>query len=72
MNYHVMGFFKEAGRSELAPEATWFEAGLEVIHSEISQEFLCDLLDYGFSHGLGQWRSSGAFGTFRYQLDKED
>jgi hypothetical protein len=58
-------------RSEEVPEATWFEAGLEVIRSEIGEEVLRDLLDYGFSHGFGQWRTSGFFGTFRYELDKE-
>ena len=58
-------------RSEMAPTGTWIECGLEVISSEISQDVLLDLLDYGWSHGLGQWRSSGAFGTFRYELDQE-
>jgi hypothetical protein len=59
-------------RSELAPEGTWLECGLEVIRSDLTLEVLQDLLDYGYNHGLGQWRSSGAYGTFRYELHKED
>jgi len=58
-------------RSEMAPAGTWFFAGLEVIDSEITQPILEDLLSYGFSHGLGQFRGSGAFGTFAAQLEKE-
>jgi hypothetical protein len=59
-------------RSELLPEGTWLACGLEVIHSELGEEVIRDLLDYGFTHGLGQWRGSGAFGTFRYELRQED
>lgn len=58
-------------RSELVPAGTRLTCGLEVIRSEITQEVLQDLLDYGYTHGLGQWRSSGAFGTFRYELRQE-
>src|SRR5690606_17377877 len=58
-------------RSELAPAGSWLSCGLEVIRSEITQEVLRDLLDYGYNHGLGQWRSSGAYGTFRYELEVE-
>jgi hypothetical protein len=58
-------------RSEIIPEGTYFECGLEVIEGEISEAVLRDLLDYGYMRGLGQWRNSGAYGTFRYQLTKE-
>ena len=59
-------------RSEIAPEGTWLTCGLEVIESEITQEVLETLLDYGYSRGLGQWRNSVAFGNFRYELTPED
>jgi hypothetical protein len=59
-------------RSELLPEGTWCECGLEVIQSEITQSVLEDLLDYGYNHGLGQWRNSQAYGTFRYTLTSQD
>lgn len=59
-------------RSEMLPEGTWFKVGLEVLSGEISQAVLEDLLDYGFYRGLGQWRNSGAFGTFRYELRRVD
>jgi len=58
-------------RSEMLPEGTWFKCGLEVLNGEIGEEVLTDLLDYGQFRGLGQWRNSGAFGTFRYELRKE-
>jgi hypothetical protein len=58
-------------RSEMVPEGTWFNCGLEVIESEITQSLIEDLFSYGFSHGLGQWRGSGAYGTFRFELVQE-
>lgn len=58
-------------RSEMLPEGTWFVCGLEVLSGEITEEVLRDLLDYGWYRGLGQWRNSGAYGTFRYDLVKE-
>lgn len=58
-------------RSEQLPEGTWFTAGLEILQGEISEDVLRDLLDYGYFRGLGQWRNSGAYGTFRYELVKE-
>ena len=58
-------------RSEMVPAGTWFSAGLEVIQSEISKEVIEDLLSYGFSRGLGQFRGSGAFGTFSATLEAE-
>jgi hypothetical protein len=58
-------------RSEMLPEGTWFTCMLEVLAGEITEEVLRDLLDYGWYRGLGQWRNSGAYGTFRYELVKE-
>lgn len=57
-------------RSEMLPAGTSFTCYLEVLRGEISQDVLVDLLDYGFYRGLGQWRNSGAFGTFRYVLTR--
>lgn len=57
-------------RSEMLPEGTWFKCGLEVLTGELSEEALTDLLDYGLFRGLGQWRNSGAYGTFHYKLTK--
>ncbi len=58
-------------RSEQIPEGAVIECGLEVMDGELSEEVLRDLLDYGYYRGLGQWRNSGAYGTFRYELVKE-
>ena len=58
-------------RSEMVPAGTWFTARLEVIKSEITKEVIEDLLSYGFSRGLGQFRGSGAFGTFNALLEAE-
>ncbi len=58
-------------RSEMLPEGTSFTCHLEVMESELKEETLRDLLDYGWYRGLGQWRSSGAYGTFRYDLIEE-
>lgn len=59
-------------RSEMVPEGTTLELHLEVLDGEISEDVLRDLLDYGYYRGLGQWRGSGAYGTFRYELERED
>lgn len=60
-------------RSEVLPEGTWFTCNLEVFgKNQITENVIRDLLDYGFYRGLGQWRNSGAYGTFRYELVKQD
>lgn len=59
-------------RSEQIPEGAIIECGLEVMDGGgITEEVLRELLDYGYFRGLGQWRNSGAYGTFRYELTKE-
>jgi hypothetical protein len=55
-------------RSEMLPEGTTFKAMLSVINKEIDRRVLEDLLDYGYNKGMCQWRSSGAYGNFRYEL----
>lgn len=67
----AMGPRVALARSEMLPEGTWFECILEVLQGEITEKVLRDLLDYGWYRGLGQWRNSGAYGTFRYELVKE-
>jgi hypothetical protein len=59
-------------RSEMLPEGTSFTCGLEVLCGEITEDVLRDLLDYGYFRGLGQWRNSGSYGTFRYELIREE
>lgn len=59
-------------RSEMLPEGTWFKAGIQMLDGPVSEEILHELFDYGFYRGLGLWRNSGAYGTFRYELIKED
>lgn len=59
-------------RSEQAPAGTVIECGLEVMEGEITEDVIRDLLDYGYFRGLGQWRGSGAYGCFRYELTRED
>jgi hypothetical protein len=68
----AMGPRVALARSEMLPEGTWFETGLEVLDGEMSEEVLRDLLDYGYFRGLCQWRGSGAYGNFRYELRQED
>jgi hypothetical protein len=58
-------------RSEMLSEGCWFQCGVEVLEGEITESVLRDLLDYGYYRGLGQWRGSGAYGTFRYELKAE-
>ena len=55
-------------RSEMLPAGTWFECYLRVYKSDLTEELLRDLLSFGRDQGLGQWRSSGIYGTFRYTL----
>lgn len=57
-------------RSEMLPEGTWFKCGITVYPGEIDEELLCELLNYGFHMGIGQWRN-GSWGQFRYELVKE-
>lgn len=56
--------------SETMPAETRFTAGISVYPGEISQRVLEDLLDWGFHHGMGQWRTGG-WGRFRYELRPE-
>ena len=58
-------------RSEMLPAGIWFECGLEVIKGEITESVLTELLDYGYHKGIGQWRNGG-YGSFRYELTRED
>jgi hypothetical protein len=67
----AMGPRVALARSEMLPEGTWFAANLEVLDGQISQAVLTDLLDYGYYRGLGLWRNSGIYGTFRYELQRE-
>lgn len=60
-------------RSEMLPEGTKFSCGVEILDGgQIKEEILRDLLDYGYYRGLGQWHNSGAYGTFRYTLTRQD
>lgn len=54
-------------RSETLPIGTKFKCSIEVFPSEITENVLRELLDYGFYYGLLQWRNGG-FGKFRYTL----
>lgn len=58
-------------RSEMLPEGCSITFGLEVIDSEITLAVLHDLFSYGWMRGLGQWRASGAYGTFSYTIEEE-
>ena len=57
-------------RSEMIPEGCWFKCGIEVFPSEITENVLTELLDYGYYNGISQWRGGG-YGRFTYQLVKE-
>jgi hypothetical protein len=56
--------------SETMPAETRLTAGISVYPGEINQRVLEDLLDWGFHHGMGQWRTGG-WGRFRYTLRPE-
>ncbi len=68
----AMGERVALARSEMIPAGAVIECGVEVLDGEITEAVLIDLLDYGFYRGLGQWRNSGTYGTFRYELTRED
>jgi hypothetical protein len=57
-------------RSEQLPEGTWFQFGLKVYGSEITEKLIREIMDYGENMGLGQWRN-GSYGQFHYTLVKE-
>lgn len=38
----------------------------------IDKEVLHEILSYGYMHGLGQWRGSGAYGNFIFELTSQD
>jgi hypothetical protein len=38
----------------------------------IDKEVLSEILSYGYMHGLGQWRGSGAYGNFIYEITCQD
>lgn len=59
-------------RSEQLPAGTWFEFELHLLllpKCVIKAEHIKELLDYGKYIGLGQWRSSGSYGTFDYTFE---
>jgi len=58
-------------RSEQLPEGTWFDAMLEVIDGEITENVLRDLFDFGYLRGFGQWRT-GCWGRFVYTLTSDE
>ena len=59
-------------RSEMLPTGTTLRCGVEIIDSKgITETILRELLDYGYYHGLGQWRTGGC-GRFRYELAVEE
>ena len=60
-------------RSECLPEGCKVTCRLEVVQSvstKITEEVLRDLLDYGTRKGFLQWRNSGMYGGFTYELTK--
>lgn len=57
--------------SECIPAGAHFTCTLEVLAPHIiTEQLLCELLDYGRYMGFGQWRSGG-FGRFEYSLTKK-
>lgn len=60
-------------RSECIPEGGKITCIVEIVQSakaKMTEEFLRDLLDYGTRKGLLQWRNSGMYGGFTYELKK--
>ena len=60
-------------RSECIPEGGKITCTVEIVQStktKITEEILRDLLDYGTRKGLLQWRNSGMYGGFTYELKK--
>ena len=54
-------------RSEMLPEGTKFNCGIEVYKSQITKAILYELLTYGSNKGIGQWRNGG-YGRFDFTL----
>ena len=60
-------------RSEMIAEGAKIECEIEILKTnktEFKEEILRTLLDYGSKKGLGQWRNSGLYGQFTYELTK--
>jgi hypothetical protein len=60
-------------RSEQIQEGAVIECQIEILQTtktEINEDMLRTLLDYGSKKGLGQWRNSGLYGQFEYELAK--
>jgi hypothetical protein len=55
-------------RSEQLPANSSIEFWIEVVNdTELNEEVIKTLLDYGYYQGLGQWRGGG-YGRFRYDV----
>ena len=62
-------------RSEMIEEGATLECDIEILTTPkgvekglITEEILRDLLTYGARKGLGQWRNSGLYGQFDWEL----
>lgn len=58
-------------RSEMIQKGATIKCKIEVIHApkvKLKEEMLRALLDYSTRKGLGQWRNSGIYGQFEYEL----
>lgn len=54
-------------RSHAAPVGTTLTCYVASLGAGVDEKMLCEWLDFGALHGLGQWRNS-AWGTFEYTL----
>lgn len=58
-------------RSEMIPapaSVTFTIRSLDTPKFSLTRSLLCELLDYGCMGGYGQWRSSGIYGQFEYEI----
>jgi len=61
-------------RSEMIPEGAVIECELKVVkipRADINKKMLKDLLDFASLKGIGQWRNSGLYGAFNYELKEK-
>ena len=57
-------------KSDTCPPGTWVEFTLVSLGGVITERQLREWFDYGYRHGLGQWRNAD-WGAFTYEMEAE-
>ena len=51
----------------MAPAGSVLAFAVQVLGKDVTEETLCEWLDYGALRGMGQWRNGG-YGRYTYTL----